>query len=112
MASAAWGTVYNTFCIAQEFARANGEFHPAEEEWDLGKGGLWDPYRKGVQWCDHATAIEERAEHARTACRAIKTRRSRRPSVSSEGYSQQSDSSAFSKRADMRGRRHPVLKGG
>ena len=72
VASAAWGTVYNTFCIAQEFARANGEFHPAEEEWDLGKGGLWDPYRKGIRWRDREAAIEERAEHAQTACRAIK----------------------------------------
>ena len=71
VASAAWGTVYNTFCIAQEMARANGDFHPAEEEWDMGRGCLIDPYRKGIQWRDRETALKERTEHAQTARRAI-----------------------------------------
>ena len=71
VASAAWGTVYNTFCIAQEMARANGDFHPVEEEWELGQGRLGDPYRKGIEWADHEAGIKERAQHARTARQAI-----------------------------------------
>jgi hypothetical protein len=69
--SAAWGTVYNTFCIAQEFARANGAFDPVETEWPDGNGGLMDPYRKLVGWKTRAEAEKERAEHAEAARRAL-----------------------------------------
>lgn len=69
--SAAWGTVYNTFCIAQEFARATGEFTPSEPEWPDGNGGLLDPYRKGVGWKNRKEAARERERHAEEAREAI-----------------------------------------
>lgn len=63
--SAAWGTVYNTACIAQEFSRAFGDFNPIERHWpDNENGGLSSPYRKGVGWPDPGFAAREKDEHA------------------------------------------------
>lgn len=73
--SAAWGTVYNTFCIRQEFARAHGKFQPLETEWPDGNGGLLDPYRKNVGWKNHKQAEEERWRHAEDARRAMEQAR-------------------------------------
>lgn len=69
--SAAWGVVYNTFCIRQEMARASGAFTPDETEWPDGGGGLLDPYRKDIGWKNQAAAAREREAHARDARRAL-----------------------------------------
>jgi len=71
-ASAAWGRVYNTFCIRQEFERALGGFEPVETHWLVG-GQLQDPYRTHVLWKNGETMAEELAEHKRTASIALRT---------------------------------------
>lgn len=69
--SAAWGTVYNTFCIRQELTRAAGGFHPVEGQWKDGKGGWLDPYRKDVGWKSIAAGRTERDQHWKDARRAV-----------------------------------------
>lgn len=71
--SAAWDRVYNTFCLRQEFARALGEFAPAEPLWHLDDGRILDPYRKDVQWDSLQEAEAALEEHRRTAREAFLT---------------------------------------
>lgn len=73
--SAAWGTVYNTFCLSQEFARAHGDFSPTEKTWADGNGGLLDPYRKNIGWPDAQAADRECDAHAEAVRRALETAR-------------------------------------
>lgn len=73
--SAAWGTVYNTACINQEFARGLGLFNPAEKRWANGAGGLMSPYRKGVEWKSPDAADRETEAHGEAVYRTLKAAR-------------------------------------
>lgn len=68
--SAAWGTVFNTSCVAQEFRRADRTFMPRERFWAVGDR-LLDPYRKTVEWATEAEAAAEIEEHADGVRRAL-----------------------------------------
>lgn len=68
--SAAWGTVFNAFCVEQEFRRASRGFAPAEESW-LVAGRLASPYRKNVEWGGPEDRARERARHEKESREAL-----------------------------------------
>lgn len=61
--SAAWGTVFNTFCMKQEVDRALGRFRGAEAPWPE-RQRFVSPYRKVVAWGSLEEAESERRQHA------------------------------------------------
>lgn len=69
--SAAWGDVFNTFCMRQEIERTLRSFDPAVAAWRSG-GRLLSPYRKGVEWSDESEMRAERDRHVRDAHDALK----------------------------------------
>ena len=69
--SAAWGTVFNSRCVAQEVRRARGAFNPPEKHW-VTDGTLASPYRKGVTWESVEERDAELEEHEEGARRAFK----------------------------------------
>ncbi len=73
--SAAFGEIYNTFCLRQEVERALDEFAPQVRCWPLPDGRIISPYRHHVSWTSEEHMEAELADHRRASRAAFETAR-------------------------------------